>query len=613
MAAIKKDGSLWTWGNNFHGQLGDGTFMNKTKPVKILEGVQEVSLGANYAAAIKKDGSLWTWGSNYEGQLGDGTFSSVLKPKQVMSGVEQVDCYTSTFAIQRDGSLWTWGDNEYGQLGDGTSSDRSIPTKIAEDVVLTKVWGYNTSVMIKEDGSLWTWGSNKYGQLGDGTTASKLKPIKIMDYVKDFSGDDYRSLALKQDGSVWIWGRNPADSNNYNTKPTEVIFDPTNIPAYQRQSVTTTAAPGQAAEISALGTEVQSSSAYGLIDLEDGQTAVHGLLPEERYNYYIMRSRGGEDALSPENLLYIRQLVTDAEGSLQISGIPREEDSNASAFLVGAVREDLSQAEIFLEEMHYNGEEQIPELKVYVNNRKLTLGEDYEIHGTSIAKEVGSYALTIHGIGLYQGSCRVSYEILEFVDEKKRTYQGFDDIKAVAGDWKYESAKYVYEYNIMNGITNTRLFAPDRSLDRAMFATVLYRMSGSPEKAYRTIFTDVKEGQYYSEAVVWAKDTGIVTGFDDGSYGVSREISREELAKMLYIYGENQGYDVSGRGDLEAYTDDEKVNVWAKEYIRWAVDAGMISGKPNGDGTFCLDPKGKATRAECAKILMMFREKYKYQ
>ena len=99
-------------------------------------------------------------------------------------------------------------------------------------------------------------------------------------------------------------------------------------------------------------------------------------------------------------------------------------------------------------------------------------------------------------------------------------------------------------------------------------------------------------------------------GYSDGSYGINDNITREQIAKMLCLYGEAQKYDVSARASLDSFTDRTKVSDWAAGYMQWAVHTGMISGKPNGDSTFRLDPKGQATRAECAKMLRMFNEKY---
>ncbi|MCI6553587.1 MAG: S-layer homology domain-containing protein [Lachnospiraceae bacterium] len=188
----------------------------------------------------------------------------------------------------------------------------------------------------------------------------------------------------------------------------------------------------------------------------------------------------------------------------------------------------------------------------------------------------------------------------------------FTDVEVIANHWKYESVKYVYENGIMNGISGTKLFDPDSSLTRAMFATVLHRMGGQEKVVFTDRFDDVKAGKWYSDAVIWANEKGIVTGFSDGNYGVNENINREQMAKMLYEYAKRVcKYDVSEAASLDAFTDVEKVSGWADGYMRWAVAVKMISGKPNDDGSYRLDPKGEATRAECAAMLMRFANKYK--
>lgn len=187
----------------------------------------------------------------------------------------------------------------------------------------------------------------------------------------------------------------------------------------------------------------------------------------------------------------------------------------------------------------------------------------------------------------------------------------FSDVPVIKGNWKYESVKYVYEKGIMNGISATTFFAPDEPLTRAMFATVLYRMAGSPEVAYNDKFSDVIDGKWYSKAIIWANQQGIVSGMGDGSYyGIDINITREQIAKMLNEYAKSAGYDVSQTKALDEYTDNTTVSSWATGYMQWATAVGMISGKPNGDGNYRLDPKGEATRAECAAMLMRFENKY---
>lgn len=186
----------------------------------------------------------------------------------------------------------------------------------------------------------------------------------------------------------------------------------------------------------------------------------------------------------------------------------------------------------------------------------------------------------------------------------------FTDIPELPGYWKYDNVKYVYDRDIMNGIAGTTLFDPDGKLNRAMFATVLYRMAGSPQVTFEDVFTDVEDGKYYSKAVIWVKEKGIAQGFQDGSYGVDKNITREQIAKMLCEYAMKQGYNAEGRASLDSFTDKDSVNYWAVDYVMWTVDTGMITGKPNDDGTFRIDPRGDATRAECAKMLTMFLKKY---
>ena len=186
----------------------------------------------------------------------------------------------------------------------------------------------------------------------------------------------------------------------------------------------------------------------------------------------------------------------------------------------------------------------------------------------------------------------------------------FIDVEKNPKNWKYQAVKYVYDRSIMGAVGASKEFQPDNTLTRAMFATVLYRMAGEPAITYQDKFSDVANGKWYSNAILWANSQGIVSGYTNGSYGINDNITREQIAKMLYLYGEKKGYEVKGRAALDDFTDKSKVSNWATDFMQWAVDAKMISGKPNGDGTFRLDPKGQATRAECAKMLSMFLQKY---
>jgi len=219
---IKKDGSLWAWGDNSCGALGDGTATvsdggvvtddnDRHLPIKIMDDVAAVSTGGSFSMAIKTDSSLWAWGSNGHGQLGDGTTTERHIPIKIMDDVVTVSISTinsqHALAIKTDGSLWAWGDNFHGQLGDGATTDRHSPIKVMDDVAAVSAGG-GFSMAIRNDGSLWAWGYNRYGFLGDGATTDRHSPIKVMDDVAAVSSGADFTMAIKTNGSLWAWGSN---------------------------------------------------------------------------------------------------------------------------------------------------------------------------------------------------------------------------------------------------------------------------------------------------------------------------------------------------------------------------------------------------------------------
>lgn len=172
--------------------------------------------------------------------------------------------------------------------------------------------------------------------------------------------------------------------------------------------------------------------------------------------------------------------------------------------------------------------------------------------------------------------------------------------------WYAQAVRYVYEHGLMSG-TSTTAFSPDATTSRSMIATILWRMAGSPVVNYAMDYTDVAQGQWYSEAIRWAASEGIVGGYGNGLFGTNDPITREQFAAMLYRFAQEQGYDVSiaENTNILSYTDVADLSEYAISAMQWAVGAGIING--TGDGS-TLTPQGQATRAQAAVMLMRFCE-----
>ena len=180
----------------------------------------------------------------------------------------------------------------------------------------------------------------------------------------------------------------------------------------------------------------------------------------------------------------------------------------------------------------------------------------------------------------------------------------FTDV--VAGTWYYGAAAYAYNNGLFAGMTPTT-FAPNATMTRAMLVSVLWRLAGAPAPKAPNTFVDVPDGAWYTDAVTWAAENGVVSGIGGSRFDPSGFVTREQTAEILYNYAHSKGYDVSARADLTAFPDAGSVSGWAEKALSWANAAGLINGTVR-DGQTILDPQGSASRAQVAMILMNYVE-----
>lgn len=249
--ALKKDGTLWAWGSNAEAQLGDGSVNPRNAPVQVgvvnrfFTNWTAVAAGDKHTIGRRADGTIWSWGDNSHGQLGLLALTDPLVPTQVnlpaQIGPDTSNRWVSvaagsghSLAIRSDGALFAWGANGFGQLGiDLVTSDLGIPTQVGVDTHWAVVTaGSDHNLAIKTDGALWAWGANSQGQLGDGTTFDRALPLRIgsENTWLVLAPGRAHSFAFKADNSLWGWGRNEEGQLGNGTTSTLPVTVPTQLP-----------------------------------------------------------------------------------------------------------------------------------------------------------------------------------------------------------------------------------------------------------------------------------------------------------------------------------------------------------------------------------------------
>ena len=217
--AAQADGSVWAWGFNSTGQLGNNSTISSSLPVQVvgLSHPLTVTGGYNFSLALLPDHSLRAWGGNGKGQLGIGSNAQQLTPVAVggLVSVTQVSAgWEHALALTADGHVWAWGQNDSGEVGNGLSSSAgvSVPVQVAGLSGMRDVSAgdCHSAALKAADGTVWTWGCNGRGQLGDGSFITSAVPVQVvgLSHVVHLAARDYHNIALKDDGTLWTWGWN---------------------------------------------------------------------------------------------------------------------------------------------------------------------------------------------------------------------------------------------------------------------------------------------------------------------------------------------------------------------------------------------------------------------
>ena len=302
--ALKADGTVWSWGYNYYGQLGLGDNSNRYKPTELnINNVVDISAGSNHVLLLTKDGKVYSFGSNSYGQLGRNGNTLVPEEITTLENVTKISAGSyHSMAVTEDGSVYTWGYNGNGQLGNGTSTSNAVPSKIRLKNIIKIATNNQTSTAIDGDGNLYAWGYNGYGQLGNETTSNVYLPRAVLSLsnIVDVAVENNTIIAVDKNGNVLSSGYNGYGNLGNNTKTTRYKFEKVidhidTITTGEGDNTTTTEDPKYLTDVKS----IEAGNNYAIAIKNDGTAVTWG------YNGYGQSANGNtENNLLPVKLHY---------------------------------------------------------------------------------------------------------------------------------------------------------------------------------------------------------------------------------------------------------------------------------------------------------------------